>query len=77
MESTRWKDETTLWPVVIRNTLQTLAFANLLDIIPFLSNTEDRVDPAVLRIYQRNAAVLRDFNNEGVIQHSDENNVEE
>ena len=40
-----------------------LALANLLDVIQLLSNTEDKVDPIILseiilRIYERNAAVL-------------------
>ena len=40
-----------------------LALANLLDVIQLLSNTEDEVDPIIvdsiiLRIYERNAAVL-------------------
>ena len=40
-----------------------LALANLLDVIPLISNTEDNVDPTyleciILRIYERNAAVL-------------------
>ena len=40
-----------------------LALANLLDVIPLISNTGDKVDPIILRkglerIYERNAAVL-------------------
>ena len=40
-----------------------LALANLLDVIQLLSNTEDEIDPIlidsiILRIYERNAAVL-------------------
>ena len=37
-----------------------LALANLLDVIPLISNTgEEAVNPAILRIYERNAAVLQ------------------
>jgi len=35
-----------------------LALANILDVIPLISNTGERVDPIILRIYERNAAVL-------------------
>ena len=35
-----------------------LALANLLDVIPLISNTGERVDPIILRIYERNSAVL-------------------
>ena len=35
-----------------------LALANLMDVIPLISNTGERVDPIILRIYERNAAVL-------------------
>ena len=35
-----------------------LALANILDLIPLISNTGERVDPLILRIYERNAAVL-------------------
>ena len=35
-----------------------LALANLLDVIPRMFNTGDEVDPLILRIYERNAAVL-------------------
>ena len=35
-----------------------LALANILDVIPRMFNTGDEVDPLILRIYERNAAVL-------------------
>ena len=35
-----------------------LALANLLDVIPLISNTGERVDPIIIRIYERNSAVL-------------------
>ena len=40
-----------------------LALANLLDVIPHICNTGDKVDPIImqevlLRIYERNAAVI-------------------
>ena len=35
-----------------------LALANLLDVIPLISNTGEEVHPLILRIYERNAAVL-------------------
>ena len=35
-----------------------LAFANLLDLIPMINNTDENVDPALIRIYERNAAIV-------------------
>ena len=35
-----------------------LALANLLDVIPLISNTDENVDQALLRIYDRNAAIV-------------------
>lgn len=35
-----------------------LALANLLDVIPLISNTGEEVDPIIIRIYERNFAVL-------------------
>ena len=37
-----------------------LALANLLDVIPLITNTDENVDPALLRIYDRNAAIIND-----------------
>ena len=36
-----------------------LALANLLDVIPLISNTGEEVDPLILQIYERNAAVFQ------------------
>ena len=36
-----------------------LALANLLDLIPLISNTGEEVNPLILQIYERNAAVLQ------------------
>ena len=41
-----------------RENIAELALANLLDLIPLISNTGDEVDPIILQIYERNAAVL-------------------
>ena len=40
------------------NEITELALANLLDVIPLISNIGERVDPIILRIYERNSAVL-------------------
>ena len=37
-----------------------LAFANLLDLIPMISNTDEDVDPALIRLYERNAAIVNE-----------------
>ena len=37
-----------------------LALANLLDLIPMISNTDEDVDPALIRIYERNAAIVNE-----------------
>ena len=34
-----------------------LALANLLDVIPLINNTGERVQPALIRIYDRNSAI--------------------
>ena len=41
-----------------RENIAELALANLLDLIPLISNTGDEVDPIILRLYERNAAIL-------------------
>ena len=38
--------------------IQELAFINILDIISLISNTGEEVDPIILLIYERNAAIL-------------------
>ena len=37
-----------------------LAFANLLDLIPMISNADEDVDPALIRMYERNAAIVNE-----------------
>ena len=54
-----------------------LALANLLDIIPLILNTNDGVSPAIMRMYERNVAVLNGFDHENGIEHQRENNIEE
>ena len=38
--------------------IQKLALANILDIIPLISNTGEEVDDAIWLIYERNLAIL-------------------
>ena len=38
--------------------IQELALANILDIIPLISNTGEEMDVAIWRIYERNVAIL-------------------
>ena len=54
-----------------------IIFANLLDVIPLISNTETEIHPAILRIYERNAAFFLDMNHEFLIQHPEERNFTE
>ena len=35
-----------------------LALVNILDLIPLITNTGDEVNPIIIQIYERNAAVL-------------------
>ena len=47
-----------------------LALVNILDLIPLITNTGDEVNPIILQIYERNAAVLDqyyNFNDQNVI----------
>ena len=57
--------------------LTAIVFANLLDVIPHLSNTDDRFDSILLNIYQRNAAYFMDMdmNQDFFIEHLEENNI--
>ena len=55
--------------------LTTIVFANLLDVIPRISNTDDWFDPILLNIYHRNAAFFQDMNQELLIEHPEENNI--
>ena len=52
-----------------------IIFANLLDIIPLIS-TETEIHPAIMRIYERNAAFFLDMNPD-LIQHQEERNFTE
>ena len=38
--------------------IQELALANILDIIPLISNTGEEMNAAIWRIYERNAEIL-------------------
>ena len=53
-----------------------IIFANLLDLIPLISNTETETHPAIMRIYERNAAFFLDMNPD-LIQHQEERNFTE
>ena len=53
-----------------------LAFANLLDVIPLISNVDEEVHPALFRIYERNAAVIQNTDLEQ-IEHIEEQNFAE
>ena len=55
--------------------LTAIIFANLLDVIPLISNTDDRINSTLLNIYYRNAAYFLDMNQELLIEHIKENNI--
>ena len=57
------------------NELTAIIFANLLDVIPLISNTDDKIDSTLLNIYYRNAAYFLDMNQELLIEHIKENNI--
>ena len=63
--------------IIRRLTVRNLAFANMMDTIPLIRNVDDPVNPAILRIYERNAAVFNSFNHENVNLHQGEANIEE
>ena len=54
-----------------------IIFANLLDAIPLISNADNENNPAILRIYERNAAFFLDMNHELLNQHPEERNFTE
>jgi len=58
-------------------TLSDLAFYNLLDAIHLISNTGGSVNQTILSIYERNAAVFQNINQDGLIEHLEVNNIEE
>jgi len=55
--------------------LTAIIFANLLDVIPLISNTDERMESALLQIYYRNASLFQDMNQELLIEHAEENNI--
>ena len=55
--------------------LTTIIFANLLDVIPLISNTDDKIDSTLLNIYHRSASYFLDMNRELLIEHVEENNI--
>ena len=56
---------------------QELAFSNLLDVIPLMSNIDEEANPALVRIYERNSAVIQNTNPEQIIEHIEEQNFTE
>ena len=44
-----------------REVITDLAFSNLLDLIPLISNTGEEIDPVILRIYERTTAILEEI----------------
>ena len=44
-----------------RDVITDLVFANLLDLIPLITNTDEDLDPAIFRIYERTAAILEEI----------------
>ena len=53
-----------------------IIFANLLDAIPLISNTDNEFNPAILRLYERNAAFFQEIIDD-FIQHPEESNITE
>ena len=51
----------TLNPKMNRDVITDLVFANLLDLIPLIRNTDEENDLAILRVYDRTAAILEDI----------------
>ena len=44
-----------------REVISDLVFANLLDLIPLIRNTDEENDLAILRVYQRTAAIYEEI----------------
>ena len=44
-----------------RDIITDLVFANLLDLIPLINNTDEEMDHAILRVYERTAAILEEI----------------
>ena len=54
-----------------------IIFGNLLDAIPLISNTDNEINPAIFRIYERNAAFFQDIIDDFFIQHPEVSNITE
>ena len=44
-----------------RDVITDLVFANLLDLIPLIKNTDEEIDQAILRVYERTAAIYEEI----------------
>ena len=44
-----------------RDVITDLVFANLLDLIPLIRNTDEENDLAILRVYQRTAVIYEEI----------------
>ena len=44
-----------------RDVITDLVFANLLDLIPLIKNTDEEMDHVILRVYERTAAILEEI----------------
>ena len=44
-----------------REVITELVFANLLDLIPLISNTDEEIDHVILRVYERTAAIYEEI----------------
>ena len=55
--------------------LTAIIFAELLDVIPIISNTDDKIDSTLLNIYYRSASYFLDLNRELLIEHVEESNI--
>jgi len=51
----------TLSPKMNRDVITDLVFANLLDLIPLIKNTDEEMDHVILRVYERTAAILEEI----------------
>ena len=57
--------------------LTEIIFATLLDTIGNISNTEQTVNDAMIRIYERHAQYFLEMNNDILIDNIDFNNIED
>ena len=44
-----------------REVITNLVFANLLDLIPLIRNTDEEIDYVIFRIYERTAAIYEEI----------------